>query len=41
MIKRYLKKSVKDGVDVNAIMCDMMFIIFEYTLDDKLKDEQG
>ena len=39
MMRDYLKNndiSIKDGTDVNSIMCDMMFIILEGALDEKL-----
>ena len=35
----YLKNndiSIKDGTDVNGILCDMMFIFFEDVLDEEL-----
>ncbi len=39
MMRDYLKNndiSIKDGTDVNSIMCDMMFVILEGALDEKL-----
>ena len=39
LMRDYLKNndiSIKDGTDVNSIMCDMMFVILEGALDEKL-----
>ena len=39
MMRDYLKNndiSIKDCTDVNSIMCDMMFVILEGALDEKL-----
>ena len=39
MMRDYLKNndiSIKDGTDVNSIMCDMMIVILEGALDEKL-----
>ncbi len=39
MMCDYLKNndiSIKDGTDVNGILCDMMFIFFEDVLDEEL-----
>lgn len=44
MIRDYLKNndiSVKDGTDVNSIMCDMMSVILEGALDEELDEELG
>ncbi len=39
MMRDYLKNndiSIKDGTDVNSIMCDMMSVILEGALDEEL-----
>ena len=39
MMRDYLKNndiSIKDGTDVNSIMCDMMSVIWEVVLDEEL-----
>ena len=39
MMRDYLKNndiSIKDGIDVNSIMCDMMSVILEGALDEEL-----
>ena len=42
MMSGYLKEThVKDGIDINAIMRDMMSIILEYALDCELDNELG
>lgn len=42
MMHNYLKKndiSIKNRVDVNAVMCDMMFILLERVLDEGFHEE--
>ena len=44
MMRDYLKNndiSIKDGTDVNSIMCDMMSVILEGALDEELDEELG
>ena len=44
MMRDYLKNNdvhIKDGADVNAIMRDMMFMLLEGVLDEKLDEELG
>ena len=44
MMRDYLKNndiSIKDGTDVNSIMCDMMSVILEAALDEELDEELG
>ena len=44
MMRYYLKNndiSIKDGNDVNSIMCDMMSVILEGALDEELDEELG
>lgn len=44
LMRDYLKNndiSIKGGMNVNRIMCDMMSIILESTLDELLNEELG
>ena len=44
IMRDYLKNndiSIKDGTDVNSIMCDMMSVILEGALDEELDEELG
>ena len=44
MMRDYLKNndiSMKDGTDVNSIVCDMMFVLLEGALDEELNEELG
>ena len=44
MMRDYLKNndiSIKDGTDINSIMCDMMFVLLEGALDEELNEELG
>ena len=44
MMRDYLKNndiSIKDGTDVNSIMCDMLSVILEGALDEELDEELG
>ena len=44
MMHDYLKNndiSIKDGIDVNSIMCDMLSVILEGALDEELDEELG
>ena len=44
MMRDYLKNndiSMKDGTDVNSIVCDMMFVLLEGVLDEELNEELG
>ena len=44
IMRDYLKNndiSIKDGTDVNSIMCDMMSVILEAALDEELDEELG
>lgn len=44
LMNGYLKQNnvkIKDGTDVNAIMCDMMHVILEGALDEEMKEELG
>ena len=44
MMRDYLKNndiSIKDGTDVNSIICDMMSVILEGALDEELDEELG
>ena len=44
MMDDYLKENnvkLKDGTDVNSIMCDMMSIILEDSLDQETNEELG
>ena len=44
MMGNYLKENnvkVKDGTDVNSIMCDIMSIILEGALDHEIDEELG
>ena len=44
MMHDYLKNndiSIKNGTDVNSIMCDMMSVLLESALDEELEEELG
>ena len=44
MMRDYLKNndiSIKDGTDINSIMCDMMFVLLEGALDEEPNEELG
>lgn len=44
MMKGYLKNNdahIKDGTDVNSVMCDMMSVLLEGVLDEELDEELG
>lgn len=44
LMRDYLKNndiSIKGGINVNRIMCDMMSVILESTLDELLNEELG
>ena len=42
VMRDYLKNnniSIKDGTDVNSIMCNMMSVLLESALDEELNEE--
>jgi len=44
MMRDYLKNnniSIKNGTDVNSVMCDMMSVLLEDALDEELNEELG